>query len=206
MADGPIGFPLIEQIAAMDNDILIAAKKYTDDISISGDDHYTKTEVDQIAQTLLTSITAISTQLQNHIADDQYRWQNETDANTKIELRLKQYIQDVISGTTPQYDYTTPVTVIGTGGLITLAGGDSYIVPANGAIRCESGGLLGVAALVQVNGETVWTSPLQVLGIPVGGDENPSNDIPVNAGDEVYSPTLLGLGQTLNVTYYPRKA
>lgn len=151
-------------------------------------------------------IEEIRAELISHIADDQYRWQNETDANAKIEARLKQYIADYIDGTVPQYDYSSPVLVIGSGGLITVGGGASYTIPTNGAIRCESGGLLGVGATVTVNGSIVWVSPVQVLGVPLGGDENPSQEIPVSANDLIASPNLLGIGQTLTVTYYPRKA
>ncbi len=134
------------------------------------------------------------------------RWQQVTDSLVSLEARLKTYIQQVISGSTPVYDYSQGVTVVGTDGLISLATTPSWTATANGAITCQVGGLLGVAMVVSVNGVTKWTSPITVLGVSISGDSNPSDEIPIVTGDVIDIVGVLGVGQTLNITFYPRIA
>ncbi len=141
----------------------------------------------------------------NHISSDDDRWNTTLDSFVKIEARLKKYAQDLYAGTIPVYDYSNPTTIIGTDGLIKVGSGQEYTITGNGAINCQVGGLLGTAILVKINDVVVWTSPTVVLGIKVGGDNNPSDDIQVSTGDIITTEGLLGVGQTLNITFYPNK-
>lgn len=145
------------------------------------------------------------TALQSHIDGDLLRWQQSLDANVKLRADMMAYAQNLYSGTVPVYDYTIPQKIYGTGGLVNLLNGDSYTVPQNGAIVCEVGGLLGLAVVVQVNGNTVWTSPVMLLGAQISGDTNPSSEIQVSTGDIVTTTGVLGVGQVLDITFYPNK-
>ncbi len=143
--------------------------------------------------------------LSSHIIGDQSRWQQNTDAHVALEARVKTYAEQLYAGSTPVYDYSQPTTVIGDGGLISLTTTDSWTATSNGAIICEVGGLLGVAMVVQKNGGTIWTSPVFLLGLQISGDSNPSPEIQVTTGDIVSVVGVLGVGQTLNITFFPNK-
>lgn len=148
-------------------------------------------------------------QLQNHITDDQARWESTLDLIVSAIAEAKAYAQKLYEGTTPVYDYAAPTTIVGTGGLISLVDVREYTFTGNGAITCQVGGLLGVAMTVTVTkaagGTATWTSPIFVLGLQISGDKNPSDEIQVSTGDVVNVVGVLGVGQTLNITFYPNK-
>ncbi len=148
---------------------------------------------------------AYSEALNTHIEEDAQRWQTMNDLIIKGLADVKQYCQELYEGTTPTYDYSQPTVVIGSNGLITVADGNEWTATGNGAIICSVGGLLGTSIIVKINDIDVWTSPISVLGLPVGGDENPSVEIRINSGDVVSTSGLLGVGQSLNITFYPNK-
>ncbi len=152
-----------------------------------------------------SEVNKIQSNLDTHIASDEGRWQSTLDFSVAMEARLKQYVEDRIAGVIFPVDYGNPTLVMGNGGLVNLLDGQEWTAPTNGAIICATGGLLSVAYQVQINNTGVWDSPLYALGIKIGGDDSPSPEIPINAGDVVTASGLLSLGSPINVTFYRNK-
>ncbi len=158
-----------------------------------------------------SDIISARADLTTHKEDGQIRWQAITDSlvDLKAQLIAEAYkiAADVYEGIEPTYDMTKPTVIIGNNGLIDLASQTSYTCVANGAIICGCNAILGVAKVITITylagGSTTWTSPLSVLGLPVGGDANPSNPMQVSTGDVISVSGVLSLGETLNVTFYP---
>ncbi len=138
-------------------------------------------------------------ELSDHISEDDLRWLAQNKSITDLRSELKQFVIDTYAGTTPTYDYSQKETVIQAGGLVNLASLDGYTVPLNGAIQAQVGGLLGAGLIVKVNGNNVWIAPINLV-LPLNSDE-----IPVNAGDVVTAEGLVGIGQTIEVVYFPNK-
>lgn len=138
-------------------------------------------------------------ELTSHIESDNLRWQSVTKSIVDLRAELKQFVIDTYAGIVPQYDYSKTVTVITGGSLVNLVEQDTYTVPVNGAIQATVGGLLGAGLQLKVNGETVWTAPLNLL-LPLSSDE-----IPVSAGDIISASGVVGIGQTIDVSYTPNK-
>jgi hypothetical protein len=143
-------------------------------------------------------------QLVRHIQNDLDRWQNALDTIIASENRMMALIQSISATSVGNYDYSNPTVIVGTGGLISVSQNRSVTIPANGAIKCNIGGLLSTSIVVNRNDSPIWTSPILLLGSTIG-DPNPSDYIPVAAGDIVTVSGSLGLGQVLNVTFYPNK-
>ncbi len=143
------------------------------------------------------AVAAFNTALNTHISEDDSRWQSVSKLISDLRVELKQFVVNTYKGTTPVYDYSQTQTILMAGGLINLADQGTYTVPVNGAIQAQVAGLLGVSLILQINGSTVWTSPLSLL-VPLSSPE-----IQVNAGDEVSFIGVVGLGQTLQVDYFP---
>ncbi len=137
--------------------------------------------------------------LNGHINDDDMRWQVAAQSISELRAELKQFVIDTYAGTTPTYDYSQAQTILQAGGLINLADQGSYTIPTNGAIQAQVGGLLGAGLTVTVNGAIVWTAPVNLL-VSLSSPE-----IQVNAGDVVAASGIVGLGQTINIDYYPNK-
>lgn len=146
-----------------------------------------------------SAVSSVSSALATHVNEDGLRWSAEAKAITDLRAELKQFVIDTYAGTTPEYDYAQTQTILQAGGLVNLADQGTYTVPTNGAIQAQVGGLLGVGLTVQVNGETVWTSPLNLL-VPLSSPE-----IQVSAGDKVSAVGTLGVGQTIVVNYFPNR-
>lgn len=139
----------------------------------------------------------------NHFVGDDSRWQSVVTLIANTDAATREWTKRQIAGTAPNYNYGASQIVFGEGGLIDVASGQSWTVPANGAIKCSIGGLLSLGASVMRNGESVWNSPVYLLGLQTGGDNNPSDEIPVYADDEVSLSKALAAGTSLVVTYYP---
>jgi hypothetical protein len=144
---------------------------------------------------------------ETHITDDGDRWETTLDTQVKQQGEIEDLKQQVsvLNNTTPSttYDFGTPTKVIGSGGIITVLSSGSWTATGDGAIQCQVGGILSVALSVKVNDSMVWTSPVQIAGASLIGDANPSELKPVKSGDVITAPTLLAIGQTLDVTFYP---
>lgn len=158
----------------------------------------TTVQVAQIMDDLLTGY-ALKTELQSHINGDDARWAATNKAIVDLRAELKQFAIDTYAGTTPTYDYSRSETIMQAGGLVNLADQGTYTIPVNGAIQAQVGGLLGAGLQVQVNGTTVWTAPLSLL-VPLNSPE-----IQVNAGDQIGYTGVVGLGQSIEVTFFPNK-
>jgi hypothetical protein len=137
-------------------------------------------------------------QLLRHIKNDESRWQNMLDAIVISENKIMALIQSISSSSVDNYDYSNPTTIIGTDGLITVGQNKSATITANGAIKCSVGGLLSAVIDIKINDVTVWSSPLSIVG-----NTNSSGYIVVSEGDVVSTNGVLGLGQVINVTFYP---
>lgn len=127
---------------------------------------------------------------------------NAATLNTAIEQAKAIY-----AGTdTLNYDLTNPTTIIGNGGIITVGGGQDFTITQNGAIQCQASAVLQAKSVVitYANGDpsTTWTAPL-LLGLV--GSKNPSDFYRVSTGDVVSLTGVLGVGDTINVTFYPNK-
>lgn len=99
------------------------------------------------------------------------------------------------------YDMTQPTKVIGTGGLITLGGSEGFTVPQNGCLIVTYSALVGAAKSILVDGDVVWSAVLSLLGAST--TKSPSDPIRVNSGQIVTATGLLGVGEALDVTFYP---
>ncbi len=99
------------------------------------------------------------------------------------------------------YDMTQPTKVMGTGGLITLGGSEGFTVPQNGCLIVTYSALVGAAKSILVDGDVVWSAVLSLLGAST--TKSPSDPIRVNTGQVVTSTGLVGVGEALDVTFYP---
>lgn len=162
-------------------------------------DHMDKASNAATTQYVDSAVSSVSGALATHVNEDGLRWSAEAKAITDLRAELKQFVIDTYAGTTPEYDYAQTQTILQAGGLVNLADQGTYTVPTNGAIQAQVGGLLGVGLTVQVNGETVWTSPLNLL-VPLSSPE-----IQVSAGDKISAIGTLGVGQTIVVNYFPNR-
>jgi hypothetical protein len=149
--------------------------------------------------TLEGTVSIISQEFSSHVSGDDARWQTANKSISDLRVELKEFVVDTYAGTTPSYDYSQSQTILMAGGLINLADQGIYSVPTNGAIQAQVGGLLGAGLVVYVNGNTVWAAPLNLL-VPLNSPE-----IKVNAGDEISFSGTVGLGQTIQVEYFPNK-
>ncbi len=151
-----------------------------------------------------TAIAQNTSNLTNHISDDQDRWQSIVDLISKNTTDMKAWVKNQIAGTNPSYDYTNGSIVAGAGGLLNISqAGSTWVAPMNGSLVCSIGGLLSLGVSVLVNDASVWDSPVYLLGVKVGGGDNPSAEIPINAGDVVSLSNVLSLGTAINVMFYP---
>lgn len=150
-------------------------------------------------ENISTAVAEGTQKFNSHESTDDLRWVTTNETIADLRAELKDYAQKVYEGSTPLYDYSQKIVVISAGGLVNLADQGAYTVPVNGAIQGSVGGLLGVALTVNVNGTSVWVSPLNLL-LP-----NVSPEIRVNAGDIVTAVGVLGIGQTINVSFFPNK-
>ncbi len=147
-----------------------------------------------------TKITDLGTYLNGHILEDSdVRWPSVTKSISDLRSEMKQFVIDTYAGTVPKYDYSQKVVILAAGGLVNLADQGVYTIQTNGAIQAQVGGLLGVGLQVQVNGETVWTAPLNLL-LPLNSPE-----IQVNAGDQISYIGTVGVGQTIEVDFFPNR-
>jgi hypothetical protein len=172
---------------------------YTSDISSRPTTQEVADVINQAVDSLEESDPIAMEALNAHIAGDDARWSAINKIISDLRVELKQFVADTYAGTAVQYDYSQTITILMAGGLINLADQGIYTVPQNGAIQAQVGGLLGAGLNVLVNGETVWTAPLNLL-VPLN-----SSEIKVNAGDEVSFTGLVGVGQTIQVDYFPNK-
>ncbi len=99
------------------------------------------------------------------------------------------------------YDFTQPTVVIGTDGLITLGDAGGWTALLNGAIVITYSAVVGAAKTVTVDDETVWSATLSILGAST--TKSPSDPIRINAGQVVRATGLLGLAESLDITFYP---
>ncbi len=146
-----------------------------------------------------SAVAAFNTALNSHITSDDSRWQAVNKMISDLRVELKQFAIDIYAGTEPEYDYTQTQTILMAGGLVSLVDQGTWTVPTNGAIQAQVGGLLGAGLTVSVNGNVVWTAPLNLL-VPLNSPE-----IRVNAGDEISYGGVVGIGQTIQVEYFPNK-
>ncbi len=167
-------------------------------------------------------IAAIADGFSTHIDQDEARWQTNLDLivdakaqaiGNAVAQAMDEFKALYQGGQVPEtYDFSAPLTIVSTAGtlLTLLGGGSSYTFTANGSIICAAGAVLSVAKVITIahaaGGTTTWTSPLSVLGIPIGGDKNPSDYIPVRAGDVLTVTGIIGVGESLSVKFYPVKA
>lgn len=134
-----------------------------------------------------------------HEQTDDGRWVTQTKALSDMSAELKQFVVNTYSGATPTYDYTRRITILQAGGLVNLADQGTYTITTNGAIQGRVGGLLGAGLVMLVNGVSVWTAPINLL-LPVQSEE-----IQVNAGDQISYTGVVGLGQSIEVDFFPNK-
>ncbi len=137
--------------------------------------------------------------LLNHIEGDDARWLQTNKMVVELRAELKQYAQLLYEGTTPVYNYEEEHIVIQAGGLVDLGSQGSFTAPLNGMVQMSVNGLLSAIAVLEVNGETVWASPLGLLSAST------SPEIQVNTGDVVTASGVLGIGQTVVVIFAPNK-
>ncbi len=148
---------------------------------------------------LETAVSSISVEFANHVSTDDLRWAAQNKSISDLRAELKQFTIDTYAGTTPKYDYSHTQTILMAGGLVSLVDQGVWTAPVNGAIQAQVGGLLGAGLVVLVNGEAVWTAPLNLV-VPLNSPE-----IQINAGDEISYSGVVGLGQTIQVDFFPNK-
>jgi hypothetical protein len=151
----------------------------------------------------MTNISHLATKesLNNHIDSDQTRWQVEADAKLQMTADIKAWTKSELDGINPPYDYTQPIQVIGKEGLLDISlSTSSYTFPMDGTIVCAASGFLSVTTRVLVDDDEVWDAPL-LLGI--SGSPNPSDEIPVVAGQVLRLSSVLAVGAAISVTFYP---
>lgn len=126
----------------------------------------------------------LNARIDGHISGDNTRWQVEADANAKLMARLEGLL-------------TEPVVVVGEGGLINVLDlSSNWTATVKGSIVCSYAGLPLAAVSVLVDSAPVWTC---ILGLT----ENPSQKIPVEAGQTVSLSSLLSIGVAISVIFYP---
>ncbi len=178
--------------------IYFAAIQSTDAAAILGDE-FTTDSVGEMAHNIV-GVDKSRTELKKHIDEDMARRKMVSDGMAAVYAAAIKKAQEIYAGTTDlDFDFNQPTVIIGANGLLSVGASGGYAVPANGAIVCTYSAVVGAVKTVQVNGATVWTSPLSLLGLGVP----PSDPIRVNAGDVISSVGVLGLGESLNVTFYP---
>ncbi len=111
-----------------------------------------------------------------------------------LQEEIRRVAQEVYDGATPKLDMDNGVTVLGTGGVLTLGGGEEWTVPSNGAIVCTFIAVLGLSsATVSVDGSEVFSSVL------LGGK---SKTVPVTTGQKVTYTGGLSVIGGLSVKFY----
>ncbi len=99
------------------------------------------------------------------------------------------------------YDFTQPTKVVGKDGIIAVGGSEGYTFTANGAIVVTYSALIGAAKSVLVDDVVVWETVLSLLG--ANTTKSPSDPIKVSTGQVVTTSGLLGVAESLDVTFYP---
>lgn len=136
--------------------------------------------------------------LTSHEQGDLTRWQQISDSELELYQSIMIEVKKLYAGTIPNYDYDHPTVILGQGGLLSLGGSETYVCPTNGGLKWVYTTILSAGVSLEVNGTSVFSVDVGLLG-------SHSNDEPykVNAGDVITSNGLLGLGDSLTVTFYP---
>ncbi len=123
------------------------------------------------------------------------------DNMARMYARLLEEAQKIYDGSTPKLDYTQPLVVLGTGGLITLGDNNGWTATSNGGIVVTYSATLGAAKILLVDGVQRWQAVLALLGAST--TKSPSEPIQVSTGQVVTVTGLVGLVESLDVTFYP---